>query len=225
MKPINDAFGNVDKKMHEAHNSFPKQSSIKKVHTAESGVVKSVFTDTHHAQKYKLHMNGKGFHAEVNKKHMGDNAPEFHVTVSPNIKKDEAEIAQKVVDDVLDPDFKAKVNPDEIPATGTSVMNKSYTPEETATMVLKKAQEMLNNFLQKARVDESKPISQKIDMRTDRNDRVAKEVKLPHPEDKRMGTDEIQTNFVGVPKQNSHKTQKLRDFVAKIAIKRKNSNL
>lgn len=225
MKRISEPFGPINPKLKQAHESFDRPSAVKKIHTAESGAVKTVFTDNTHAQRYVHHMAKHGFTADKQRKQMGDNAPEFHVLINPNIQKDEAEVAQKVVDDVLDPDFKAQVNPDEIPATSQAVMNKSYTPEETACMVLKKAQEMLNDFLQKARIDESRPISQKIEMRTDRNERVAKEVKAPHPKDNRIGTDEIQTNFVGHPKQNSPKTQKLRDFVEKMALKRKNNNL
>lgn len=224
MKRINEVFGPINPKLKEAHESFDTPNAVKKVHTSESGAIKTVFTDNTHAQKYADHMLKHGFTADKQKKQMGDNVPEFHVLINPNIKKDESEIAQKVVDDVLDSNFEAKINPDSLPATAQSVMNKSYTPEETASLVLKKAQEMLNDFLMKARVDESKPISQKIEMRTDRNERSAKETKLPHPKDMRIGTDEIQTNFVGQPKIGP-KTQKLRDFVEKIGNKRKNNNL
>ena len=95
-------------------------------------------------------------------------------------------------------------------------MNKSYTPEEAAKMVLKKALDLVTEALQKARIDEGMPISNKIEARTQRNERQAKNVTLPHPQDKRLGTDELQTNFVGKPK----KPQKLKDFLTKMDEKR-----
>lgn len=219
---INDQFGAVKQDVHDAHNSFAKPEHVKNIHVSESGQIRTVFHNEGHAKDYENHMNNKGLGASTSKKMMG-HGPEFHVMVNPSIKKDE-EVAQEVIEDVLDPDRKATVDPDKIPVEPQAVMTKSYTPEEVAKMVLQKAHTMLDEALVKARVDEGRPISQKIDMRTSRNDREAKQVTFPHPKDERLGTDDLQTNFIGKPK-NPAKTQKLRDFVSKIGEKRSKNNL
>lgn len=214
---INDTFGNVKPEIHQAHNSFPKQEHVKNIHVSESGNIKTVFHNEGHAKDYENHMASKGLGAVSSKKMMG-HGPEFHVMVTPSIKKDEsvADIAQEVIKDVLDPNQKAQVDHDKIPAEPTAVMNKSYAPEEVAKMVLKKALDLVTEALEKARIDEGQPIAGKIEMRTQRNERTAKNVTMPHPSDKRLGTDELQTNFVGKPK----KTQKLKGFLSKIEEKR-----
>jgi hypothetical protein len=219
---IKDQFGAVKQDVHNAHNSFKKPEHIKNIHVSESGAIKTVFHNEGQAKDYENHMNNHGLNATTSKKMMG-HGPEFHVLVNPSIKKDE-DVAQEVIQDVLDPNSIAQVDPDKIPVEPQSVMNKSYTPEEVARQVLQKAKEMVGEVLEKARIDEGKPISQKIEMRTGRNERESKGVSFPHPKDQRLGTDDLQTNFVGKPK-NPAKTQKLRDFVSKISQKRSKNNL
>lgn len=219
---IYDQFGAVKPEVHAAHESFPKPEHVKNIHVSESGKIKTVFHNEGHAKDYENHMNNKGLVSSTSKKMMG-HGPEFHVLVNPPTQKNE-DVAQEVIQDVLDPNSVAQVDPDKIPVEAQAVMTKSYTPEEAAKMVLAKAHKMVEEALVKARIDEGKPISQKIEMRTGRNEREAKQVVLPHPKDQRLGTDELQTNFVGKPK-NPLKTQKLRDFVTKIGEKRSKNNL
>lgn len=204
-----EEFNNIPKKVLEAHNTFPLKNKATLVSANEGGSLNVHFSDNGIADQYKKHIESQGLFS--NHKKTSHQKHTFKVYTS-NIEKNDQEMTQKLVGDLLDDNSKAQVDMDQ-----RDINKNEYLDEkQVASAIIQKATEILDEYLAKAKIDEGLPIKDKVEMRSGRNDREAAGFGLPHPKDGRIGSDEISVKFVGNPK-----TAKLRSFMDKVSEKRK----
>lgn len=72
--------------------------------------------------------------------------------------------------------------------------------------------------MEKAKVDEGKSIGEKIDARAQRNVRVVDSIGPAHPEDKRVGSEDVAINMIGIPAKQYNPAK-----IKNAAIKKKES--
>jgi hypothetical protein len=137
----NEFMDVVPKKVLDAHNKFPLKNKATLVSGNEGKTLNVHFNDEGIANQYQKHIESHGLFP--NHKKTSPKTHTFKVHTSA-IEKNDQEMTQKLVGDLLDDNSKAQVNTDGLNK------NEYLDEKQVSRAIIQKATEILDDFLNKA---------------------------------------------------------------------------